>query len=283
MKPILSNYKQQNNKNKLLNKVCRLKKLISVIIYLNKVFEKKTNAPINKTYFTFKKTKELCVHHQKDILNVLNTHIALEGYKITTINTIRADLKFLANIKAIEKRILTFSNNLNNFKGKLCIYQVSNIAYNIIEDYFNNTRANLLEKVKEEKDILRHKNTTKNMTVYNKEKIKRNNKNSLFERIKKISQKTKNPLSTLKNALTNFKYFNSYLKHDYLRKDIENFYIKALNKYKNKIHFMQKSAPYKTDFYILAGEFKENHINKWKLTSNKTLNNYLINVIRKKI
>ncbi len=42
MKSGISNHKNQTYKSKLLSKICRLKKIISVIIYLNKEFEKNT-------------------------------------------------------------------------------------------------------------------------------------------------------------------------------------------------------------------------------------------------
>ncbi len=40
MKAVVSNYSYQIKSNKLLSKDCKLKKIISVIIYLNKEFEK---------------------------------------------------------------------------------------------------------------------------------------------------------------------------------------------------------------------------------------------------
>ncbi|MCD2388620.1 plasmid maintenance protein, partial [Borreliella burgdorferi] len=148
MKPAISNHNHQTNKNKLLGKICRLKKIISVINYLNKEFKKKYNTSINKEHFTSKKVKELRVHHQGDILRVLNSNIYKENKKETTINTLRIDLRFLIKLKALEKRILTFSNNFGEFKGKLCIYKVSSIAHKLIDAYFSSTKADLIKKVK---------------------------------------------------------------------------------------------------------------------------------------
>uniref|UniRef100_UPI001F449172 plasmid maintenance protein n=2 Tax=Borreliella garinii TaxID=29519 RepID=UPI001F449172 len=178
MKPAISNHNHQTNKNKLIGKICRLKKIISVINYLNKEFKKKYNTSINKEHFTSEKVKELRVHHQGDILRVLNSNIHKENKKETTINTLRLDLKFLVNLKALEKRILTFSNNFGEFKGKLCIYKVSPIAYKLINAYFNNTKVDLIKKVKEEKESFKPENITENITVYNKQYINIYNKNS---------------------------------------------------------------------------------------------------------
>ncbi|WP_234928453.1 plasmid maintenance protein, partial [Borreliella garinii] len=71
------------------------------------------------------------IHHQGDILRVLNSNIHKENKKETTINTLRSDLRFLVNLKALKKRILTFSNNFGEFKGKLCIYKVLPIAHRL--------------------------------------------------------------------------------------------------------------------------------------------------------
>ncbi|WP_421115299.1 plasmid maintenance protein [Borreliella valaisiana] len=349
MKIITSNHKHNLNKNKLLSKICRLKKIISVIIYLNKEFEKKYSTSINKERFTSEKVKELGVHHQGDILRVLNSNIYKENKKETTINTLRPDLRFLVKLKALEKRILTFSNNFGEFKGKLCIYKVSPIAHKLIDAYFSSTKADLIKKVKEEKDVLKEEkdvlkeekdvlkeekdvlkeekdvlkeekdvlkeekdvlkeekdvlkeekvyfepqNITENITVYNKRYINIYNKNSIensfFKKIKSITSNTRKPISTLKNTLLNFKDFKNYLKYDYEVKDIKEFFLSKLNLYKHKIHFMRKTAPYKTDFYILAGEFKDDYTTKWK--KNKTTifsghasivaNNILANILTK--
>lgn len=275
MKSVISSHDHQTYKNKLLSKVCRLKKIISVIIYLNKEFEKKHSILINKEHFTYEKVKELRVHHQGDILRVLNSNIHKENKKETTINTLRIDLRFLVKLKALEKRILTFSNNFGEFKGKLCIYKVSPIAHKLIDAYFSSTKSDLIKKVKEEKDDLaekkgyfKTKNITENITVYNKQYINIYNKNSIensfFKRIKSITSNTKNPIKTLKNTLLNYKDFKNYLKYDYEVKDIKEFFLSKLNLYKHKIHFMRKTAPYKTDFYIIAGEFKDTYVTKWK-------------------
>ncbi len=294
MKPAISNHNHQTNKNKLLGKICRLKKIISVINYLNKEFKKKYNTSINKEHFTSKKVKELRVHHQGDILRVLNSNIHRENKKETTINTLRLDLKFLVKLKALEKRILTFSNSFGEFKGKLCIYKVSPIAYKLINAYFNNTKIDLLKKVKEEKESFKPKNITENITVYNKQYINIYNKNSIensfFKRIELIASNTKKPIETLKNTLLNYKDFKNYLKYDYAVEDIKEFFLSKLNLYKDKIHFMRKAAPYKTDFYILAGEFKDDYTTKWR--KNKTTsfsghagiiaNNILANILKKR-
>ncbi|AZA28535.1 plasmid maintenance protein [Borreliella garinii] len=300
MKLAISNHSHQTHKNKLLSKIYRLKKIISVIIYLNKEFEKTHGAPINKEHFTFEKVKELRIHHQGDILRVLNSNIHKENKKETTINTLRSDLRFLVNLKALKKRILTFSNNFGEFKGKLCIYKVLPIAHRLIDEYFSSTKVDLIKKVNEEKNALneeknalneeknalneeknalneekryfKSKNITKNITVYNKKYIniyKKNSiENSFFKRIKSIISNTKEPIKTLKNTLLNYKDFKNYLKYDYEAKDIKEFFLYKLRFYKDKIHFMRKTAPYKTDFYIIAGEFKDSYATKWKV--NKT-------------
>ncbi|WP_210370430.1 plasmid maintenance protein [Borreliella garinii] len=276
MKAAVSNYNYQIKSNKLLSKDCKLKKIISVIIYLNKEFEKKYNISIHRIHFDSEKLKELRVHHQGDILRVLNSNIYKENKKETTINTLRIDLRFLVKLKALEKRILAFSNNFGEFKGKLCIYKVSPIAHKLIDAYFSNTKADLIKKVKEEKDALKEKkrsfkpqNITENITVYNKQYINIYNKNSIensfFKRIKSTISNTKEPIKTLKNTLLNYKDFKNYLKYDYEVKDIKEFFLSKLNFYKHKIHFMRKTAPYKTDFYILAGEFKDTYTTKWKV------------------
>lgn len=293
MKPAISNHNHQTNKNKLLGKICRLKKIISVINYLNKEFKKKYNTSINKEHFTSKKVKELRVHHQGDILRVLNSNIHRENKKETTINTLRLDLKFLVKLKALEKRILTFSNSFGEFKGKLCIYKVSPIAYKLINAYFNNTKIDLLKKVKEEKESFKPKNITENITVYNKQYINIYNKNSIensfLKKIKSIVSNTKNPIKTLKNTLLNYKDFKNYLKYDYETKDIKEFFLSKLSLYKHKIHFMRKTAPYKTDFYTLAGEFKDTYTTKWKVNKITSFsghariiaNNILVNTLKK--
>ncbi|WP_418905893.1 plasmid maintenance protein [Borreliella carolinensis] len=300
MKSAISNHNHQTHKNRLLSKTCRLKKIISVIIYLNKEFEKKYNTSINKEHFTPEKVKEIRIHHQGDILRVLNSNIHRENKKETTINTLRADLRFLAKLKALEKRLLTFSNNFGEFKGKLCIYKVSPIAHKLIDTYFSNTKADLIKKAKKEKDALKEEkgcfiteNITENITVYNKQYINKYNKNSiensLFKRIKSIASKTKNPIKTLKNTLLNYKDFKNYLKCDYEVKDIKEFFLSKLNLYKHKIHFMRKIAPYKTDFYVLAGEFKDNYTTKWKVNKITSFsghagiiaNNILDNILEK--
>ncbi|WP_210362440.1 plasmid maintenance protein [Borreliella garinii] len=275
MKAVVPNCSYQIKSNKLLSKDCKLKKIISVIIYLNKEFEKKYNVSIHRIHFDSEKIKELRVHHQGDILRVLNSNIYKENKKETTINTLRIDLRFLVKLKALEKRILTFSNNFGEFKGKLCIYKVSPIAHKLIDAYFSSTKADLIKKVKEEKDTLKEKkrsfkyqNITENITVYNKHYINIYNKNSIensfFKRIKSAISNTKEPIKTLKNTLLNYKDFKNYLKYDYEVKDIKEFFLSKLNLYKHKIHFMRKTAPYKTDFYTLAGEFKDTYTTKWK-------------------
>ncbi|WP_215535779.1 plasmid maintenance protein [Borreliella bavariensis] len=301
MKIIKSNHKHNPNKNKLLSKICRLKKIISVIIYLNKEFEKKYNISIHRIHFDSEKLKELRVHHQGDILRVLNSNINKENKKETTINTLRMDLRFLVKLQALEKRIITFSNNFGEFKGKLCIYKVSPIAHKLIAAYFSSTKVDLIKKVKKEKDVLKKEkgyfevqNITENITVYNKQYINIYNKNSIensfFKRIKSIASNTKEPIATLKNTLLNYKDFKNYLKYDYAVEDIKEFFLSKLNLYKHKIHFMRKAAPYKTDFYILAGEFKDDYTTKWR--KNKTTsfsgpagiiaNNILANILKKR-
>ncbi|WP_420025543.1 plasmid maintenance protein [Borreliella valaisiana] len=289
----LLNHKTNTNKpNKLLSKDSRLKKIISVMNYLNKSFEKKYAFSIHKIHFNSEKLKTLQPHHQGDILRVLNSNINKSGYKLTVIRTLREDLRFLLSIKAIDKKILTFSNNIGKFKGKLCIYKVSPIAYKLIDTYFSNTKADLYKKVKREKDNLSNQNVTENVTVniknYNNKYIKnsikhiieknskkeRNKKNILeknlklhkeiIKEIKNIVRYTKNPEKTYKNTLFNYKDFFGYLSSDYKEKDILSFFLDKLKKYKNKIHFMQQHAPYKTDFYLFAGEFKDLHRSKWK-------------------
>ncbi len=226
MKAVVPNYSCQinaNKFNKFLSKDCKLKKIISVIIYLNKEFEKKYNVSIHGIYFDPEKVKELLVHYQGDILRVLNSNIHKENKKETTINTLRPDLRFLVGLKALERRILTFSNNFGGFKGKLCISYVRPIAHKLIDAYFNSTKANLIKKVKEEKDALKEKkgylkpqNTTENITVYNKQYINIYNKNSIEnsfkEKIKSIIYNTKKPIKTLKNTILNYKDFKNYLK-----------------------------------------------------------------------
>ncbi|PRQ92052.1 hypothetical protein CV643_05565 [Borreliella burgdorferi] len=293
----------KTNTNKLLSKDSRLKKIISVINYLNKSFEKKYDISIYRIHFNSEKLKELYPHHQIDILRVLNSNISKEGYKPTVIRTLREDLRFLIHIKAIEKKILTFSNNLGKFKGKLCIYKVSPIAYKLISAYFEAYKADLYRKIKKSKDKLGIQNVTKNVTVYInhnkniynknsienifkksyiKEKIKNKKeftKNTLEKRlklpkeitkeIKNIAKNTKNPEKTYKNTLFNYKDFLNYLSYDYKKEDILSFFLSKLKEYKNKIHFMKKYAPYKTDFYLLVGEFKDLYHSKWK-TNKKT-------------
>ncbi len=267
MKAVVPNYSCQinaNKFNKLLSKDCKLKKIISVIIYLNKQIEKKHNVSIHGIYFDPEKLKELRVHHQGDIVRVLNSKIDKENKKTTAINTLRPDLRFLVRLKALEKRIITLSNNFGEFKGKLCIYKVSPIAHKLIDAYFNSTKANLIRKVKEEKDALKEKkgyfkpqNTTENITVYNKQYINIYKKNSIenpiYERMKSIVSNTKKSIKTLKNNVLNYKHFKNYLKYDYEVRDIREFFLSKLSIYKHKIHFMRQNAPYKTDFYILAG------------------------------
>ncbi|PRR41557.1 hypothetical protein CV685_05735 [Borreliella burgdorferi] len=271
---------------RLLSKNLRLKKIISIINFLNKKFEENCNINLHKEDIT---NTALCIliHHQQDILNILNSFIIKEGYKPTTIRTLREDLRFLIKIKAINKKILTFSNNIGQFKGKLCIYQTSRISYSIIDTYFSSIKLELSKKIKSNKEKLKSKNVTKNVTVYNKKLIKNNNKNSrnsLFEKIKKIVACTQSPGKTLKNALLNYKDFNKHLKYDYQTKDIKEFYLKKLKKYKNKIHFMRQNAHYETDFFKIVGEFKDTYINKWKINQNKTfLFDLLANYKRKKI
>ncbi|WP_373588990.1 plasmid maintenance protein [Borreliella afzelii] len=293
MKAVVSNYSYQFKSNKLLSKDCKLKKIISVIIYLNKEFEKKYNVSIHRIHFDSEKLKELRVHHQGDILRVLNSNIYKENKKETTINTLRTDLRFLVKLKALEKRILTFSNNFGEFKGKLCIYKVSPIAHKLIDTYFSSTKADLIKRVKEEKGSFKPQNITENITVYNKQYINIYNKNSIensfFKRIKSIISNTKEPIKTLKNTLLNYKDFKNYLKYDYEVKDIKEFFLSKLNRYKHKIHFMRKTAPYKTDFYTLAGEFKDTYTTKWKANKITSFsghagiiaNNILANILTK--
>lgn len=296
-----NNYQINTNKpNKLLSKDCKLKKIISVIIFLNKEFEKKHNVSIHGIHFDSEKLKEIRVHRQGDILRVLNSNIDRENKKTTTINTLRLDLRFLVALKALEKKILTFSNNFGEFRGKLCIYKVSPIAHKLIDAYFSSTKAVLIKKVKEEKDTLKEKkryfepkNITENITVYNKQHINIYNKNSIessfLKRIKSIVFDTKNPIKTLKNTLLNYKDFKNYLKHNYEVRDIKEFFLSKLSFYKHKIHFMRKIAPYKTDFYILAGEFKDTYTNKWKVNrinifsghAGVIANNILDNILKK--
>ncbi|WP_418456580.1 plasmid maintenance protein [Borreliella lusitaniae] len=265
MKLIIPNYNcHYKTTKKLLSKNLRIKKIISIINYLNKKFEENYNINLRKIYFTNEKLFILNIHHQQDILNILNSFLIKEGYKPTTIRTPREDLRFLIHIKAINKRILTFSNNLGQFKGKLCIYQTSSISYFPINAYFSGTKLDLFKKINANKEELK----TQNVTVYNKSSININNKNSknsLFKKIKIITENTKQPEKTLKNALLNYKDFKNYLREDYQTEDIKEFYLKNLKRYKNKIHFMRKNAPYKTDFLKLSGEFKDDYTSKWKI------------------
>ncbi|WP_418905318.1 plasmid maintenance protein (plasmid) [Borreliella turdi] len=270
--------------NRLLSRDSRLKKVISVINYLNKSFENKYNVSIHRIHFNYEKLKELHPHSQGDILRVLNSNISKEGYKLTVLRTLREDLRFLIHIKAMKKKILTFSNNLKGFKGKLCIYKISSIAYKLIDDYFNNTKVDLYRKVKKEKDNLVTKNVTvfikPHNNIYNKNSIKPIFKKNIIEKklklsleitnkIKNIVKYTKNPEKTYKNTIYNCKDFFSYLSFDYKKEDILSFFISKLKEYKNKIHFMRQHAPYKTDFYILAGEFKDLYNSKWKTNDKK--------------
>lgn len=287
MKLIIPNYNcHYKTTKKLLSKNLRIKKIISIINHLNKKFEENYNINLRKIYFANEKLFILGIHHQQDILNILNSFLIKEGYKPTTIRTLREDLRFLIHIKAINKRILTFSNNLGQFKGKLCIYQTSSISYSIINAYFSGTKLDLFKKINANKEELKPQNVTQNVTVYNKSLININNKNSknsLFKEIKIITANTKQPEKTLKNALLNYKDFKNYLKEDYQTEDIKEFYLKNLKIYKNKIHFMRKNAPYKTDFFKIAGEFKDTYTSKWKLNQNKTLVDCIANYKRKKI
>ncbi|ACN52810.1 hypothetical protein BVAVS116_K0029 (plasmid) [Borreliella valaisiana VS116] len=268
MKAVVPNYSCQinaNKFNKLLSKDCKLKKIIFAVIFLNKKLEKKHNVSIHGIYFDPEKLKELRVHHQGDIFCLLNSNIDKESKKTTAINTTKPDLRFLVKLKALEKRILTFSNNFGEFKGKLCIYKVSPITHKLIDAYFSSTKADLIiKKAKEEKYALEEEkksfdfqNITENITVYNKQYIniyKKNSiENSIFKRIKSIVSNTKKSIKTLKNILLNYKNFKNYLKYDYEVRDIREFFLSKLNIYKHKIHFMRQNAPYKTDFYILAG------------------------------
>lgn len=282
----MPNYNYYYKTKKLLSKNLRLKKIISIINHLNKKFEENYAINLHKIYLTNEKLFIYGIHHQQDILNILNSFLTKEGYKPTTIRTLREDLRFLIQIKAINKKILTFSNNLGQFKGKLCIYKTSSISYSLIDAYFSDTKLNLLKKIKTNKEELKPQNVTQNVTVYNKLLININNKNSknsLFKKIKNITSNTEQPEKTLKNALLNFRDFKNYLKYDYRTEDIKEFYLKNLKKYKNKIHFMRQNAPYKTDFYKLAGEFKDIYISKWKINQNNTLTDYLANYKRKRI
>ncbi|WP_418905174.1 plasmid maintenance protein (plasmid) [Borreliella finlandensis] len=283
--------KHKTDTNKLLlSKDSRLKKIVSVINYLNESFQEKYDVSIYKIDFDFEKLKELHPHHQRDILRVLNSNINKEGYKPTVIRTLREDLRFLIRIKAIEKKMLTFSNNIRKFKGKLCIYKVYPIAYKLIDDYFSSTKADLYRKIKKEKDNLNTENVTKNVTVYINNNNNTYNKNSIksfffkkkiqkknilektlklskeiAEEIKRSVKDSKNPEKTYKNTLFNYKDFFNYLSFDYEKEDILSFFLSKLKRYKNKIHFMRKYAPYKTDFYLLAGEFKDIYTTKWKV------------------
>ncbi|EEH00292.1 conserved hypothetical protein (plasmid) [Borreliella finlandensis] len=107
-----------------------------------------------------------------------NSNIHKENKKETTINTLRPDLRFLVKLKALEKRILIFANSFREFKGKFCLYKVPPIAHKLIDAYFSITKADLVKKVKDEKDTLRKKkesfkpkNITKNIAVCNKQDI----------------------------------------------------------------------------------------------------------------
>lgn len=275
MKATVSNHNYQINANKLLPKNFKLKKIISVIIYLNKGFEKKYNILIHRIHFNSKKLKVLRVHHQGDMLYVLSSNIHKENKKETTINTLRLDLRFLVKLKALEKRILIFANNFRELKGKFCLYKVPPIEHKLVDAYFSITKADLVKKVNDEKDTLRKKkesfkpqNITKNIVVYNKQYMNIYNKNSIensfFKKIKSIISNTQKPIKPLKNTLLSYKYFKNYLKYDYEVKYIKEFFLFKLNVYKCKIHFMRKMAPYETNFYTLVEEFKDTYTAKWK-------------------
>lgn len=163
----------------------------------------------------------------------------------------------------------------------------------MINAYFNNTKVDLIKKVKEEKESFKPENITENITVYNKQYIniynKNSTENSFFKRIKSIISNTKEPIKSLKNTLLNYKDFKNYLKYDYEIKDIKEFFLSKLSLYKHKIHFMRKIAPYKTDFYTLAGEFKDTYTTKWKVNkitsfsghARTIANNILVNTLTK--
>ncbi|MGF7102129.1 hypothetical protein HNP70_001149 [Borreliella kurtenbachii] len=91
----------------------------------------------------------------------------------------------------------------------------------------------------------------------------------IAKEIKSIVKHTKNPEKAYKNTLLNHKDFLNQLSYDYKKEDILSFFLSKLKKYKNKIHFMKQYAPYKTDFYLLLGEFKDLYKSKWK-TNKKT-------------
>nr|AAU86056.1 hypothetical protein BGP205 [Borreliella bavariensis PBi] len=170
---------------------------------------------------------------------------------------------------------------------------MSPIAHKLIDAYFSSTKADLIKRVKEEKESFKPQNITENITVYNNQYINIYNKNSIensfFKKIKSIVSNTKEPIKTLKNTLLNYKDFKNYLKYDYAVEDIKEFFLSKLNLYKHKIHFMRKTAPYKTDFYVLAGEFKDIYNTKWKKDKTNSFsghagiiaNNILANILTK--
>ncbi len=55
MKPVISNHNHQTNTNKLIGKISRLKKIISVINYLNKEFKKNIIPQLIKNTLLLKK------------------------------------------------------------------------------------------------------------------------------------------------------------------------------------------------------------------------------------
>ncbi|WP_184107865.1 plasmid maintenance protein [Borreliella lanei] len=79
------------------------------------------------------------------MLNILNSFLKKLGYKDTALRTLRKNLRLLIRDHIIERRILTFQNNINQFKDKLFIYKVKSNAYNLINSYFSSVKIYLIK------------------------------------------------------------------------------------------------------------------------------------------
>ncbi|MGF7102130.1 hypothetical protein HNP70_001150 [Borreliella kurtenbachii] len=76
---------------------------------------------------------------------------------------------------------------MGKFKGKLCIYQTSRISYSLIDAYFSSTNLAVFKKIKSNKEKLKPKNVTQNVTVNIKNYKNIYNKNSIKHNFKKNS------------------------------------------------------------------------------------------------
>ncbi|BDU62554.1 hypothetical protein BOFE_00940 [Candidatus Borrelia fainii] len=137
----------------------------------------------------------------------MNSFLRKEGYKETTINTIKKDLQLFVKLNIFSVKRLYHTNASNKYKGSIVIYHYKQDSYDLLKEYIKNNKLkkvitiknafNELEKNNENEYDIKEKlkNAPRNAPViisnYN------NNKNSIENSF--TNKLSKNTITTKSN------------------------------------------------------------------------------------